>query len=328
MPSRRQLLIVVGSSVLVEPLRSFAQSQAKVWRIGVLAGGTPASSRHLIDVFFKAMAEQGYEQGRNVRYELRYGEGSTDRMDRLARDLVAAKVDLIWTTATSTALAAKRATTSIPIVFATVIDPLSTGLVRSLAAPGTNATGLTLMVDENSDKRFEILNELNPKIRRIGLLHDPSDPASAGQIPGISKAARILGKELTITEVRTREEIAAALSRLRESRTEALYIVSAVFSFTHREYLISEAVKSRWIIVSSYREYTEGGALFSYGADLADNCRRSAVYVDKILKGATPAALPVQQPIKFEFVINLKAAKAIGLTIPRAVLLRADQLIE
>jgi putative ABC transport system substrate-binding protein len=323
--NRRNAILALAA--LGVPPRLMAQSPAMP-RIGVLINGTAKSSGHILQAFVKGMAELGYQDGKNVRYELRYGDGSDAAAQKSARELVAAKVNLIWAPPSASVAAAQQATTSLPIIFAGVGDPVAAGFVRSLARPGTNATGISLMSAEMAAKRVEILGETFPKIRRVGVLHNPGDRASVANIAFVQKGVQALGKELMVVEARVPEEFEAALSRLVAWRADALVITEGVLYFFHRKRLMDWAAENRLPTITSLKDFTEAGGVMSYGADLLDNCRRSAVYVDKILKGAKPADLPVQQPSKFEFVINLKAAKAMGLSIPKAVLLRADLVIE
>jgi putative ABC transport system substrate-binding protein len=308
--------------------RLTAQTASGAPRIGVLSGGTPESAGHLVQAFIKGMAELGYQDGKNVRYEFRYGDGSNEKAQQNARELVAAKVDLIWAPGTLVVAAAQKATQSLPIVFAIVTDPVASGFIRSLPRPGTNASGITLMSAEMGAKRIEILNETFPKLKRVGVLHHPGDLSSVAQLPFVQRGVRALGKELMVVEARALEEFAAALAKLAAWRADSLVILESGLYLTHRKTLLDWAAKHRWPTINSTKEYTEAGGVIAYGADYADNCRRSAVYVDKILKGAKPADLPVQQPTKFELTINLKAAKAMGLSIPKAMLLRADRVIE
>ena len=319
---------VFALPVLVASLRLMAQPAAGAPRVGLLIGGTSETSGHLVRAFMEGMAELGYQDGKNVRYELRYGDGSAETIEKNARELVAAKVDLIWAPAAASAVAAMKLTKSLPIVFAVVPDPVASGLVRSLPRPGTNASGISNMAAEMGAKRIEILNEAFPKLKRVGVLLNPGDPASAMQLPSLQQGALALGKELMVVEARTPEEFATALDKLAKWRAEALVIAENVVYFAHRKTLLDLAVKHRWPTVVYSKESAEAGGILAYGPDFGDNFRRSAAYVDKVLRGAKPGELPVQQPTKFEFVINLKVARAMGLSIPKTVLLRADRVIE
>jgi putative ABC transport system substrate-binding protein len=322
--NRRDTILALAA--LGAPLRLMAQLAPKAPRIGVLLVGTAESSGHLAQAFIMGMAELGYQDGKSVRYETRFGDGSVEKAQRNARELVAASVDLIWTTGPTTVAAAQKATMSLPIVFAIVGDPVASGFVRSLPRPGTNASGLSIMSAELGAKRIEILNETFPNVRRVGVLHNPGE--SGIQLPSVQQSVRTLRKELMVVEARAPEDFAAALDKLAAWRADALVILEGALNFTHRKTLVDWAAKHRLPTMTTTKEYVEAGGVIAYGVDFQDNCRRSAVYVDKILKGAKPADLPVQQPTRFELVINLKAAKAMGLSIPQAMLLRADRVIE
>jgi putative ABC transport system substrate-binding protein len=328
MNNRRNFIVALGAGVLAAPFRSFAQQEGKVWRVGVLSIGSEATARHLVEAFFKGMADLGYQEGHNVHYEVRYGEGSIDRFERYAREYVSDKFDLIWTSGTPAATAAQKATGSIPIVFALVGDPVYSKLVCSLPAPGANLTGMSLMISEMWEKRVEILTEIFPTVQRIGVLHNPLDSSNAAQLPHIQKGAQALGKEVMIVGVRTPEEFGAAFAQLKEWQAQALLNAESTLFLTNKRALLDGAAQNRWPTVHSSIEYAEAGGVIAYGADYAENCRSSAAYVDKIFKGAKPGDLAVQQPVKFEFVINLKSAKALGLGIPQSVLLRVDRVIE
>src|SRR4051794_29719794 len=215
MNNRRKLIVALGAGALAAPFGSFAQQQGKVWRIGVLTFGSASNARHLVEAFSKGMADLGYQEGRNVHYEVRYSEGSNDKFDQHAREHVSAKVDLIWAASTLAATAAQKATASIPIVFALVGDPVYSGLVRGLAAPGANLTGMSLMISEMWEKRLEILTEIFPTVRRIGALHNPIDSVGAAQLVFVQRGAAALGKELMIVEARAPEEFAAAFAQLK-----------------------------------------------------------------------------------------------------------------
>ena len=321
--NRREAVLAVFA--LGAPLPLLAQPASSAPRIGILA--IPAA-KVLVQSFIRGMADLGYEDGRNVHYEIRNGDGSNEKALANARELVAAKVDLIWAPATSSVTAARAATASVPIVFALVADPVGSGFIRSLARPGTNATGITSLNAELAAKRVQILNEAFPKLRRVGMLHNPGDSSSAAQLRFLQQGVRALGKEQMVAEARAPEEFAAAFDKLAAWRADALIIVENGLYFVHRKTLLDWATKHRLPTINSTKEYVEDGGILAYGADYADNCRRSAAYVDKILKGAKPADLPTEQSTKFELTINLKAAKAMGLSIPTPMLLRADRVIE
>ena len=317
---------VLALLALGAPLRLTAQPSQGTPRVGILSVGT--AGKPLAEAFMRGMVELGYQDGRNVRYEFRTGDGSNEKALELARELVAAKVDLIWAPGTAAATAAQKATTTLPIVFALVSDPVGSGFIRSLPRPGTNATGITNMNVETGAKRVQLLNETFPKLRRFGVIHNPGDTSSVAQLPFIQQGARALGKEMMVVEARAPEEFAAALAKLAAWRADSLFITENALYLNHRKTLLAWATKHRLPTINSTRDYAEDGGILAYGADYADNCRRSADFVDKILKGARPADLPTQQPTKFELTVNLKAAKAMGLSIPQTMLLRADRVIE
>jgi putative ABC transport system substrate-binding protein len=328
MYNRRKLIVTLGAGALAAPFGAFAQQQGKTWRVGVLSIGSPATARHLVGAFHQGMADIGYQEGRNVHYVVHYGEGSMDKFERHARELVAENVDLIWTSGTPAATAAQKATASIPVVFALVGDPVFSKLVDNLRAPGANLTGMSLMISEMWEKRIEILNEVFPAIERIGVLHNPLDSSNAAQLPWMQKGAQRLGKEMMIVGVRAREEFSGAFAQLKAWRAQALLNAESTLFLTNKQALLAGALQNLWPTVHSSIEYAEAGGVIAYGMDYADNCRSSAAYVDRILGGAKPGDLPVQQPVKFQFVINLQTAKALGVEIPPAVLLRVDRVIE
>ena len=274
------------------------------------------------------MGDLGYQDGRNVHYEVRYGEGSMDKFQQYAREHATAKVDLIWATGTPATTAAQKATTSIPIVFALVGDPVFSKLVRDLRAPGANITGMSLMISEMWEKRVEILTEIFPTVQRIGVLYNPLDSSNDAQLPHMQSGAQRLGKNVMIVAVRDVNEFPAAFAQLKEWSAQALLNAESTLFLTNKRALLEGALQRGWPTVHSSLEYAEAGGVVAYGADYAENCRSSAALVDQVLKGAAPSDLPVQQPVKFEFVINLKSATALGLTIPPSVLLRVDRMIE
>ncbi len=324
---RREFIILLGGAATAWPLAAGAQPE-RMPRIGVLTFGGEAEFGRFVQAFSTGMAERGYQDGKNIRFEVRYSDQNAEKLKRNARELAAAKVDLIWVPGSTTAQAAREATAAIPIVFAIVADPVHPGFVRSLGSPGTNMTGMSLLSPEMWGKRLELLLEVRADVRRLGVLAQAGEPASRAQLPHIHSAAAALGKELLIVEANSAEDFSLAFRRLKEWRAEALFFMETGLFLFHRRSLIEEATRNRWPTVNSSRQYVEAGGLISYGVDYLDNCRRSADYVDRILKGAKPAELPVQQPAKFELVINLKTAKALGLTVPPALLARADEVIE
>jgi putative ABC transport system substrate-binding protein len=314
-------------------LASFAEAQqqaAKVPRLGYLSGGSSHTGTNP-NAFWQGLRELGYVEGKNIRFEYGLAERKLDRLPVVAAKLVGLKVDIIVAVGgTEPALAAKQATKTIPIVFTSVGDPISAGLVESLARPGGNITGLSNVNAELSGKRLELLKETNPKSSRVAVLWNPEYPALALAFKESQAAAQVLGLQLQSLEVRGPEDFESAFKAAADRHTGALYVPASQF-FNRQEArakLAELAVKRRLATIYSDRDFVEAGGLMSYGPSLADLYRRAATYVDKILKGAKPADLPVEQPMKFELVINLKTAKQIGLTIPPNVLVRADKVIK
>jgi putative tryptophan/tyrosine transport system substrate-binding protein len=305
-----------------------AQQAAKVPRIGYLHGGSTRRGIFHND-FFQGLRELSYVEGKNILIEYGLAERKLDRLPVVAAELVGLKVDIIVAAGgTEPALAAKKATKTIPIVFTSVADPISAGLVESLARPGGNITGLSNIAAELSGKRLELLKETNPKFSRVAVLWNPEIQNLTREFKESQAAARALGLQLQSLEVRGPEDFESAFKAAADRRAGALLVPSGQFFTRHRAKLAELAVKSRLLAIYADREYVEAGCLMSYGPSLADQYRRAATYVDKILKGRKPAELPVEQPTKFEFVINLKAAKQIGVTIPPNVLARADRVIK
>jgi putative tryptophan/tyrosine transport system substrate-binding protein len=325
---RRDFINLLGGATVLWPLAARAQQNERMPRIGLLLFGDEAEFGRFVQALKVGMAERGYEDRRNVQFEVRYSDQDREKLMRNARELAAANVDLIWVPGSTTAQAAREATAVIPIVFAIVSDPVHSGFVNSLASPGTNLTGLSLLSAEMWEKRLEILFEVRANIRRLGVLAEQDEPASAAQLPHIRRAAAALGKELLVIEANSAEQFSLAFGKFKEWGAEALVFAESGLFLFHRRSLIDVATRNRWPTVNSSRQYAEVGGLISYGVDYLDGCRRSAEYVDRILKGARPADLPVQQPTKFEFVINLKTAKALGINIPPILLARADEVIE
>src|SRR5215510_13754510 len=240
---RREVISLLGGA-LAAPFSAFAQQQGKVWRIGVLSIGSAASARHLVEAFFKGMADLGYQEGRNVHYEVRYGEGSFEKFEQYAREHVDAKVDLIWASGTPATTAAQKATASIPVVFAVVGDPVYSKLIRSLAFPGANLTGMSAMTSDTWEKRVEILDEIFPAVQRIGVLLNPLDSSNAAQLVFIQRGARRIGKELMIVEARTAEEFATAFGRLKEWRADALLNAESTLFLANKRALLDGAIQN------------------------------------------------------------------------------------
>jgi putative ABC transport system substrate-binding protein len=304
-----------------------AQQAKKVPRIGFLAFGSPSGASSSIEALRKGLSEMGYVEGQNISFEYRWAEGRQDRLADLATELVRIKVDIIVASGMSAVLAAKNATRTIPIVFAGAADPVAWGLVASLARPGGNVTGLSELAGrEIEGKRLEVLKEAVPKISRVAVVLDSTgrvDPSP------LYTAARALGLTLLLSdETATPEEFRSAFAAMTRESADAVYAPQTPINVRHRSLIIELAAKKRLPAMYGSREFVEAGGLISYGASFPDLFRRAAVYVDRILKGVKPADLPVEQPTTFELVINLRTAKAIGLTIPPNVLARADKVLK
>jgi putative ABC transport system substrate-binding protein len=319
---RRTFLAGTGAVLLAAPLAAEAQPAGKVYRIGFLRDGRPPQS--YIEAFQQGLRERGYVDGRNVVVEFRIG--SLDQLPQLAEELVRLKVDVIVASPGSAALAAKKTTTVVPIVFATVNYPVEIGLVSSLARPGGNITGTSFNAAELAGKRLEVLKELVPTLRRVAVLSHPPYHTNAMQLKEAEVAARTLGMQLEPVLVWGPNDFEAAFRAVRGA--DGLLQPDMPFFNTHRTRVVELAARSRLPAIYGFRSMVDAGGLMSYGPDVPDLHRRAAIYVDKILKGAKPGDLPVEQPTKFEFVVNLKTAKALGLTIPPSLLQRADEVIQ
>ena len=315
---------------LFSPIAAEAQQAAKIPRIGYMSTNL-AVSPHLPDAFRQGLRDLGYVEGRNVVIEFRSAEGKLDRFPALAAELVTLRVDVIVAANTGAALAAKQATKTIPIVFAGPADPITSGLVNSLARPGGNVTGLSSSGPELVGKGLELLKQAVPGVNRVAALwhRDYPERTQRDILEQADVAARALGVHLQFVEARGGpENFDRAFSELTRARADALTVLTSVLFISERRRLVDLAARNRLPVVYPVRDFVDDGGLMSYGPHWADIYRRAATYVDKILKGAQPADLPVEQPTRFELVINLKTAKALGLTIPPSVLARADQVVE
>jgi putative tryptophan/tyrosine transport system substrate-binding protein len=306
----------------------WAQQPAKVPRIGYLGGFPLSASAARVEAFRQGLRELGYVEGKNLVIEYRYAEGKFDRLPALAAELVRLKVNIIVTGGPASTRAAKAATSTIPIVMAQDNDPVANGFVASLARPGGNITGLATLSPEIGGKRLELLKEIVPKLSRVAVLGTSTDPANAQLLKEVEFAAGALGVKLQYLDVLDPKDIETAFRDASKGRAEAVLALASPVLISQRAQLADLAVKSRLPAIYYSTEYVEAGGLMTYGVNLNDVARRAATYVDKILKGRKPADLPVEQPIKFELIINLKAAKQIGLTIPQTVLYRADKVIK
>jgi ABC-type uncharacterized transport system substrate-binding protein len=328
---RRTFLAGTGAALLTAPLTAAGQQPGRVFRIGLLAnvpltdpGGGP-----LWGAFIQGLRELGYVEGQNITIEYRSSDGKYERLPNLAAELVRLRVDVIVVPAAQNGLAAKKITRTIPIVMASSGDPVAEGLVASLARPGANVTGLSGVVGpEIGGKRLGLLKEAVPKISRAAFLWNPANPASAAYVGEMKTAARSLKVQLHMLEVRERGEIERAFTAMAKERVDALLVLNDGMFLIHRIQIAALAAKQRLPTMFGGREYVDAGGLMSYAGSGRDNFRRAAAYVDKILKGAKLGDLPVEQPTKFELVINLKTAKALGLTIPPSLLARADEVLQ
>ena len=323
---RRAFITLVGGAAAAWPLAARAQ-QPRRYTIGHFSAGD-ATPPELWVAFVEALRELGLVEGKNFTFERRYAENRLDRLPELAAELVRLNVDVIVAVGTLAPLAAKRATTTIPIVMANAGDPLGSGLVASLARPGGNVTGMSLMAPDLGAKRLEMLKEILPQVSRVGILWNAANPYSALVFKATENAAPTLGIQLQSIEVQSPNDIDTDLPTATQQRIGALITVEDPLTFSHRKRIADFAASKQLPAMYGLREYVDVGGLMSYGTNQADLYRRAAGYVEKLLKGAKPADLPVQQPTKFELVINLKTAKALGLTIPEPFLIRADQVIE
>ncbi len=325
---RAVLLVALGLGLLAAPLAAEAQQPAKVPRIGFL-GGSPATGfpNNYLEAFRQGLRELGYVEGRNITIEYRWAEGKYDRLPALAAELVQLKVDVIFAFATPPSQAAKQATKTIPIVMLAA-DAVEQGLVASLARPGSNITGLSVQAPELGGKQLQLLKQVVPRASRVAILWNTANPYTALVVRETEAAARTLGVQLQSLPVRGPEEFEGAFEAATRGGAAALLTVGDVLTIAHRTRIVALAAKSRLPAMYTFREFVDDGGLMAYGANLADLSRRAATYVDKILKGAKPGDLPVEQPTKFELVINLRTAKALGLTIPQSVLIRADEVIQ
>jgi len=332
MNTRRKMFIALAAGALAVPFTALGQQKQRVYRVGILSSGSLSSGSqtfigHLIEAFLQGLRELGYVEGTNVLIERRFAEGHLDRLPALAADLVQQKVDVIFVAGSFPAQPAKQATRTIPIVFSNVHDPVGMGLVASLARPGGNMTGTSNIASELSAKRLELLKEAYPNISRVAVIV-PSDAFAAVQFAEVQGAAKVLRIEALSVEVRDRDDFERAATLLRQWRADSIFVVQSPTNLYKRKLLAEFAAKMRLPSVGGAREFADAGHILSYGANLELLYQQAATYVDKILKGAKPSELPVEQPTKFELVINMKAAKALGLTIPHSVLLRADKVIE
>ncbi len=305
-----------------------AQQPAKIPRIGYLEAVSPSIGAVRSEAFRQGLRELGYVEGKNIVTEYRYAEGKRDRLPALAAELVRLKVDVIVTAGASATRAAKKATSTIPIVMAQDSDPVGKGIVASLARPGGNITGLSTLAPEISGKQLELLKEIVPKLSRVAVLGTSTRPGNAQTLREVELAAGAFKVEVRYLDVLDPKKIETAFGAARKERVDAVLVLAGRILISHRTQVVELAVKSRLPAIYPFPVYVEAGGLMSYGVRRSDLFRRAATYVDKILKGANPAEFPVEQPTKFELVINLKTAKALGITIPPTLLLQATKVIK
>jgi putative ABC transport system substrate-binding protein len=324
---RRTFLAGTGAVLLAAPCAAGAQQPGKLPTIGYLGANTPSAESQRIAAFVQRLRELGWIEGRTIAIEVRWAEGRNERFAEIAAEFVRLKVDVIVTAGTAAVVAAKQATSVIPIVFAVAGDPVGTGLVASLARPGGNVTGLSLQATDIAGKRLELLREVVPGLRRLAILANVGSPLAVREIREVQATARTLGFEVATSEIRRADDIAPAFDALK-GRADALYVVADPLVTTNRIRISALALGAHLPTMHGQRENVEVGGLMSYGASYPGLYRRAADYVDKILRGTKPADIPVEQPTKFDLVVNLVTAKALGLTIPPSLLGRADEVIE
>jgi len=326
---RRDFVTVLTGAAATWPLMSLAQQPPTIPVIGYLNGASAAQFPQLLAGFHKGLSETGYSEGRNVAFEYRYADGQYDRLPALAADLVSRRVSVIVATAgTPTIRAAKAATSSIPIVFVIGGDPVTFGIVASLNRPGGNITGMTLSGSETVAKRLGLMLELVPAAAVIAILANPKNPISESQLTELRAAARKLDRQLLELNASTESDFAAVSTDIEQHNVDALFVAADPFFDDRREQIVSLAARHRIPACYTRRDFVVDGGLLSYGPDAPDAFRQAGVYTGRILKGEKPADLPVMEPIKFEMVINLKTAKALGLSVPATLLARADEVIE
>jgi putative ABC transport system substrate-binding protein len=324
---RRRFLLTSVASALAGPLGAEAQQAGKVYRIGFLSGGSPAASTPVLEQFRQGLRELDYIEGQNINIEHRWAEGQLDRLPQLATDLARIGPDLIVAVASQAAMAAHDATKSIPIVMVLVGDPIYLGLATSLGRPGKNLTGLTSFGPELSAKQLSLLTEVVPKVKRIAVLHNPGNPLTARWMKETDAAARTLDLQLQPLSVTGPDDVAPAFRDAMKGRAGAMYVASDQVVDLQAAQISALALSNRLPTMSGARTLMEAGGLMTYSIDTLALYRRAASYVHKILKGARPGDLPIEEPTKFRLVVNLKTAKALGLTIPQSVLTRADEVI-
>ena len=327
MIGRREFITLLGGAAAAWPLAARAQQAASKPTIGFLRANTRSAKDQLVADFVQRLGELGWVEGRTIAIEYRWSEGRRERLPEIVAEFIHLKVDVMVLEGTAATLAAKQATSVIPIVFPVSGDPLGAGLVASLARPGGNITGLSIQQTDLNGKRLELMREVLPDLRRLAIMANVDAPIAVQDMREVQTAARTLGFEIATFEIRRAEDIAPGFERLN-GRADALYVCGDPLMDTHRVRINMLALAARLPTMHGVREYVEAGGLMSYGPSFTSLFRRTADLVDKILRGAKPADIPVEQPTKFELVVNLKTARALGLELPTALLARADEVIE
>ena len=327
MISRRRIVLALGAGALA-PFAVLAQQAAKVFRIGFLGATSASGSASRVEALRAGLRDLGYVEGKNIAFEFRWSEGNYDRLSELAAELVRLKVDVIVTSATPVVEAAKHATSTIPIVMATTADAVGTGLVDSLAHPGGNVTGQTMMSVELAGKRLQIVRESLPNANRIALLTLAGVGGTRMLLEQLRPIAQKMKIRLVVPTIAQAEDLPGAFAVMRRERAQALIVQSSPLSYEHRARIVELAAQHHLFAVYETRDFPDSGGLISYGPNNLEGFRRAAYFVDKILKGAKPGDLPIEQPTRFELIINMKTAKALGIAIPPTILQRADRVIE
>ena len=323
---RRDFIRLLGGAAVGWPLA--AHARPKIPRIGFMGNSTAALEANLVDAFREGLRELGYEEGRNIVIEYRWADGNYDRFPALVAELIAAKVDAIVTAGTPAALAVKKATTTVPLVMVAVGDPVGTGLVPSLARPGSNLTGLSSIAPDLEGKRLQLLREIVPALSHVAMFVNSLNPFHVSSMQQARAAAQAMRIKLQMHDIRKSEDLDDAFAAIRKERPDALLILADRVFLHNRQRIVDFTKEQRLPNVNAYKEIVEVGGLMSYGPSYEDMHKRAAIYVDKILKGTNPAELPIEQPSKFTFIVNLKAAKGLSVTVPSQLLGLADQLIE
>jgi len=327
--NRRRFIGAVAAGLAAMPWVSRAQDTSRIWRIGFLEAGAPAANQHFLDAFKRGLREQGYIEGQTVVVVERWADGSVERFPVLLDELVQAKVDILVVASTPGAVAAKAAVKTIPVIFVGAADPVGVGIVASLGRPGGNLTGFSQAEEEGLvGKRIELFREAVPPIDRLALIWNPAAPGVALRLKEARSSAAKFHMTLRPFEVRDAKELDGIFATIAKERLSRLMVLADPLTVRNRVHIVELAAKTRLPAIYPFLEFAHAGGLMAYGASIPELFRRAAGYVDKIVKGAKPADLPVEQPTKFDFVINLKTAKALGLTIPRPVLARADEVIQ